>query len=102
MKKIIKRQIKRKPSKLIFLTGIIIALLFVLQIINFNRYATWGEKLKTLENQERILKIENERLEKEITEASSLSSVKKRAESLGFRKASSYLYLTSEIPVALK
>ncbi len=97
-----KNKICQRPSKLIFFTWILIFILFVLQILNFNHYATWGEKLNILENEKRIIEVENERLKKEIAQIGSLSFVKEKAQKAAFINASTYLYLTPQVPVALK
>jgi cell division protein FtsL len=100
--KLIGQNQKLTSRKLIFLTSLFMVILFILQIINFNRFATWGEKLKRLENEAEALKEKNENLKKEITKKSTLSVVKNQAEKLDFTKVSSYLYLTPQVPVALK
>ena len=83
------------------LLALILILLGVFQLIISNRLATAGEKLTQINKEIKALEEENERLKKEIAISSSLTTIAKKADEMGFLKVENFLYLTSE-PFAFK
>ncbi len=80
--------LENKPwfrKKIIGLIILVVGLVAVLEIWTVNRLATYGEQLSKLEQIKGSLTTENELLENQIAEKSSLSHLNDQALSEGFR-----------------
>lgn len=103
-----KRQKEKKlrqeeNSKILSLTiGFLIAVLAVVQVLISNRLASFGEKLKDQEIEISQLSQKNLEIKKELSQSRSLGELTEAAKELGLTPANSIIYLTPEIPVALK
>ncbi len=94
--------LENKPwfrKKIIGLILVVVAVVAVLEIWMVNRLATYGEQLSKLDQIQDALVTENELLENEIAEKSSLSHLGEAAKEQGFStiKNMEYLEDTSEI-----
>lgn len=87
-------------KKIIILPVVIILLVSVLEIWVVNRLATYGDQISQLQQREASLRMENELLENEIAEKSSLNQVDKASKSLGFEKVKNFEYV-SDLNLAL-
>lgn len=74
----------------------IILLLGVFQAVVSSKLATAGERLTQIDEEIKSLEEENERLKKEIAISSSLTTIAKKAEGMGFLRVEDFLYLTEE------
>lgn len=98
-----KQNERRKISRrLLWGVFTLIFILAIFQVIVGNRLSTSGEKLKELETLSLQLEEENRRQELELTMNRSLRKTEEEAQKLGMEKTTSFLYLTSQIPVAMK
>lgn len=80
--------LENKPwfrKKIIGLIILVVGLVAVLEIWTVNRLATYGEQLSKLEQIKGSLSTENELLENQIAEKSSLSHLSEQAAAEGFR-----------------
>lgn len=93
---------KKKTAKTLFWVFFLVLVLAVAKIIVANVLATTGSQLGTLEGRIVALKAENQTLEEELVELSSLSRIVRKAEALGFKKANLVVFLKEEVPVALR
>ncbi|MBI3384657.1 hypothetical protein HY030_00505 [Candidatus Gottesmanbacteria bacterium] len=92
-------QKKHFVLKIIF---VVVAFLLGLQIVVSNTISTSGEKLQILEQRYVVLSSQNEFLKKQIARVSSLGSIQREAEELGFGKSDLVIYLQSAVNVAMK
>lgn len=81
---------------------IFVAFLLGLQIVVSNAISTSGDKLQMLEQRYVVLSSQNEYLKKQIALVSSLGSIQKEAEALGFGKNDAVIYLQGAVNVAMK
>lgn len=97
MKKIEKEQkIKTmaRNKRFLFLIGLIILFLVVLQIILSNLLISYGQRLKTLDVRLKELSEEQERLSRQLAENKSLMIIASKAEELGFVEVEKLIYLS--------
>lgn len=87
-------------KKIIILPILIILLVSVLEIWVVNRLSTYGDQISQLQQREASLRMENQLLENEIAEKSSLIQVDKASKSLGFEKVKKFEYV-SDLNLAL-
>ncbi len=83
------------------ITGSLIVVLGLLNLIGSNLLATKGHQLETLTTQTIALEKENTILNNQISQYSSLSYVQSQAEALGFEEINKPIALTPPAPVAL-
>ena len=76
-----------KKNILFILTSIIVIVLFSMQLIVSNRLATMGAELSAMQKETTGLQQENEKLQHTIASRSSLMTISKEAEQLGFSRA---------------
>lgn len=97
-------QFKREKNSKVFtlLTFFAVGILALVQVILSNNLAILGEKIKTREVQINALSLENRQLEEELSQNWSLATLSEEAGKIGLVKADSIIYLTPQIPVALK
>jgi len=62
---------------------VLIAIVFILQVILVNRYSSSGDEVSRLKYQAKILQTENSTLQKAVLEAKSITNLIKHASSLG-------------------
>ncbi len=74
--------------KLLFLIGIVISSLFFTQLVFANNLATDGQKLSEVQQEMRRLERENMTLKADIAAESSLNTLSKKAEVMGFKRPS--------------
>jgi hypothetical protein len=79
--------------KFIMTLFVILSLGVILQIWVMNRMATFGEQLTGIEQTKSELTMENQILENQIAQASSLQTIKFYASNLGFRSISKVTYV---------
>lgn len=72
--------------KLLFLAGVLITSLFFTQLVFANNLATDGQKLSEVQQEIRSLERENMTLKADIADESSLNTLSKKADILGFKK----------------
>ena len=104
------RQVQTKTSQLsliinkpiMIIVGIIIIALIATQLIISNYLATKGTQLNKINLQIDDLQKKNVQLNVSIAGNSSLTYIEKQAESQGMKKATNYLYINKNIPLALK
>ena len=90
----------KKPINIILV--ILVTLLSLVQILLSNRMATWGKRLKDLEEEVAKVQDENSKLELAIVSNGRLYQLAEEAKSLGFVESPPVINLTSQVPVALK
>lgn len=84
------------------LLGILVLFLLVVQIVVSNRIANYGSHLSIIEQDIQNLTEINQKLEEKIASSSSLMTISVKAKQLGFNNNTNPLYLTHDIPVAIK
>lgn len=67
-----------------------------------NRLATFGQRLSQIDQELKSLKKEKCLFEEKIYQLSSLENVYQRAQELGFSRTNEIVYLSREVPVALR
>lgn len=87
-------------KKMVILPVVVILLVSILEIWMVNRLSTYGDQIYQLQQNEASLRLENQLLENEIAERSSLIEGEKASKSLGFEKAKNLEYL-SDLNLAL-
>ena len=80
-------------KRMLLIIFILIIPAVVLEIWSVNRLATLGPKINTLEQAKAKLTLENQVLENEIAQKSSLSEVEDQSKQLGFQRIKSVIYL---------
>lgn len=83
----------RITLKLLVVLAFLVVLLVSAQLIYANSLATDGQKLSDVESEIKKLETENKNLKIQISEESSLSSLSKRVQDLGFQKPSKLIVL---------
>lgn len=96
------RHTSESRSYLPLLLGSIICLLLLVQVYVSNRLANTGVEVAEIEREIEELVEENEMFRQKTASASSLLTLKERAHHLGFVKPTAPVYLSRDIPVALK
>lgn len=95
-------QVYRRGQKVFaYLLGAFILIFALAQVVAANQTAASGEQVKALEDQADQLKTENKKLNLEIARATSMQKIGEEAVRLGYKKTSSYVFLSSPLPVAL-
>lgn len=89
-----------KTKTLIAIIAVITVVLAVANIVASNALATTGKKLQALNQKTTLLNSQNQLLEREISERSSLSYIEARAQELGFIPIAQTLDLTTPAPLA--
>jgi hypothetical protein len=90
LQKIEQQDLKKRIFLIIF---ILIIPAVVLEIWSVNRLATLGSKINTLEQTKAALTLENQVLENQIAQKSSLAEIEDSSKQLGFQKIKSVTYL---------
>lgn len=92
---------KNKLQRLmqLFLLGTA-SILVILQIVVSNSFSTAGETILKLENEAKTLEKENELLQSQIFEKSSLHNIEKQAKILGFVKVNNIISINTAMPIA--
>lgn len=80
-------------KKTIAFCVIAITFLLLIQIWVAHTTTTSGEKLKEIENLQKVLELENQMLENEISATSSLNNIATQAASLGLKPPKSIQYI---------
>jgi len=92
---------KLSLTKLLFPTLPLIAvILSVASIVAHNFLATSGQDLKSLQSQAQVLAEQNISLRQHIADSSSLTTLKYRAEALGFISPDRVVFINSSLPLA--
>lgn len=81
--------------------GIVVICLLVIQVLVSNRLATSGSTIDQVESQIGEISQTNSALEEKIASYSAFTTLKIRAEALGFIKPVTPVYLSPDLPVAL-
>jgi cell division protein FtsL len=91
-----------EKGKIIIVVTLMIAVfsLFTLHIIVLNVDSTVGEDLTSIMNKTEVLEEETIHLNQEIASASSITTIAKRAESLGLSPSKSIVSLVAPLPLA--
>jgi cell division protein FtsL len=84
-----------------YLFGVIIILL-IIQVLVSNRLANSGIKINYLENEIQKSTDKKITMQEKIASASSFMTIIQKSEKLGFTKPATPLFITSELPIALK
>jgi cell division protein FtsL len=92
----------KKPVIIIAFIFTIIIGLSLVQINLSNQISTAGTELAKLEQQVAEYKRQNIVLKEQVLEASSLTNISKKAETLGFAPTKSQVYLNTPLPLALR
>lgn len=92
----------KKPLLIITLFILIIVGLSVFKVAISNKLSTTGIELENIQSRISVLKKENVLLEEKVLEASSLINISKKAKTLGFVEAKSQIYISNQLPLALK
>jgi cell division protein FtsL len=94
---------KQRGKKSLFSLVIIIALLLAgAKIVVSNRLATFGQRLSQIDQEIKDLRKEKYLLEEKIYQLASLEKINQRAQELGFCRTNEIVYLSLEVPVALR
>jgi hypothetical protein len=88
-------------KKIIIFSLILIIPVILLQIWSANRLATYGEKISNLEHSKSQLLLENEVLENQVAEKSSLNLISQKSQELGLGEPKKLLYVKPIDQVAL-
>lgn len=95
----IQKLAKLHPS--LKLTGMIVVVLALFNLVGSNLLATRGHELESLTKETLLLQKENTNLQNQVASYSSLSRIEAAALALGFQKISSPIALTAPEPVAM-
>lgn len=76
---------RKKISKVIKLGVVLLLAIFFLEIWVVNRLSTYGYKIAELKNLQGELELENQILENEISQNSSLTTIEQKAVEFGFK-----------------
>lgn len=90
LQKIEQQDLKKRILLVIF---VLIIPAVVLEIWSVNRLATLGSRINNLEQTKAALSLENQVLENQIAEKSSLTKIEDASKQLGFQKIKSVVYL---------
>ena len=83
-----------------FILGTFVAIIALIQVIILNQYSTFGEKLTEINTKIEYVEKENNRLAQDIASASSMITVSKKAETLGFLGTSGIVSFAAPPPIA--
>lgn len=92
---------KKKPVILISLIALTIISLTVVRVAILNSISTTGIELVDLQEELTVYKKQNALLKEEYLAVSSLTSIDKKAKTMGFIDAKSHIYLNTPLPLAL-
>lgn len=81
---------------------LVIVVLAVVRVAILNNISTTGIELVYLQNELTKYKKENVLLKEEYLAVSSLTTIDKKAKTLGFVEAKSHIYLNTPLPLALR
>ena len=84
---------KKKVLRIAKFVGVILLVVFALEIWMVNRLSTYGNKIQSFKQQEAALQLENQVLTNQIAQKASLMSTEKRSTALGFDSVKSVEYL---------
>lgn len=102
----LQEDIENKPNKKIFrfikLGVVLLVAICVLEIWISNRLATYGSKVAQMKNEEAKITLQNQLLEDQIAQDSSLLSISKEAAQLGFNSISNLEYFTPSLIASAK
>ncbi len=79
--------------KLLVIVSLLVASLFISQLVFANNLATGGQKLSSVDEEIQKLEAENTTLKMQIAEASSFINLSKKSKDLGFSKPSKLIAL---------
>lgn len=82
--------------KIIIIPIILIVCISILEIWIVNRLSTYGDQISNLEQREVSLKLENQILENQIAEKSSLLEIEKLSKSIGFNSNKNIEYIKAD------
>ena len=91
----------KKTFRIVKVLILILLILGIFQVVVSSKLTTAGERLTQIDKEIKALEEENERLKKEIAVSSSLTTIAKKVEKMGFLRVEHFLYLTEE-PFAFK
>lgn len=83
-------------KQIFFLFGIIIIMVTILEIWAVNRLATFGDQISKTNEAKNALKLENQLLENQIAQQSSLLQAANTAQALGFENIKNIQYINSK------
>lgn len=92
----------KKPVFIIVSLGLIILILSVTQVMLVNGMSTSGTELASLQQQIKEYKLQNEVLNEEYLQLSSLTNIEEKAKTIGFVEVKSQVNLTASAPLALR
>lgn len=78
----------------------LVVVLAILQIIISNRLSNFGKKINILEKETSKLTLENEMIKKKTASSSSIATLMREAEDLGFKQKAQVIYLEELYQVA--
>lgn len=84
---------RKKLARIVRISAAMLLVLLFLEIWAVNRLATYGDQIQEIQNAKMSLQLENQVLENQIAENSSLVTVETKAASLGFNQIKSWDYL---------
>ncbi|KKR81428.1 MAG: hypothetical protein UU73_C0001G0092 [Candidatus Daviesbacteria bacterium GW2011_GWA1_41_61] len=87
------RRPRKRVVKFIRLGAVILLAVLFLEIWAVNRLSTYGDKIQDIKSAKMALDLENQVLENQIAQQSSLASIETKAVSLGFTAVKSWQYL---------
>lgn len=96
-----KKKYFKKTKLFASLIAICILSLSIIQIIVTNHGISSGDNVTKLEEEKDRLLEENDKLETQIAKFTSIKNIKEQAKKIGFIEASSIVYLSTPLPVAL-
>lgn len=104
MKRFAKEQENKYKKKLSIVTIALVSVLgimFIFQVLMANWFSTYGERIQELNVKKSELVLQNQILENQIAERTSMARVEESASSIGFTKIENILYVkTSTLAVA--
>lgn len=81
--------------RIVKIMGVFLIIVFILEIWMVNRLSTYGTKIEQLQEAEVNLKLENQILENQIAQNSSLAQIEERSSLLGFGNTKNLEYIKS-------
>lgn len=97
-----KEESKRVKVNVPVILGVCTALLLFAQVVVSNQLAGTGAKINSIESEIQELTENNSRLREQTASASSLLTIRAKAQEKGFTETINPTYLTDDVPVALK
>lgn len=87
----------RKTLKVVKMGVVVVAAFVFLEIWLVNHLSTYGGKIQQLKNTEVDIRLENQVLESQIAESTSLNTLEKEAQGFGFDNIKNLEYLNSPV-----